>query len=55
MDQTLRAKVEVLLEKASTASDADQAVRFSQAAFNAANTLRVLDEMDSREPAPAPK
>jgi hypothetical protein len=35
-----------LLDKASSASDAAQAVNFAQAACNAANALRVLTEID---------
>jgi hypothetical protein len=37
--------VKTLIEKASTARTGDEAVRYSQAACNAANALRVLAEM----------
>jgi len=47
MDATQRAKVvETLLDKASNATDAAQAINFAQAACNAANALRVLAEIE---------
>lgn len=42
MDAKLKTDIESLIEKASNAPDAVQAINFSQAACNAANALRVL-------------
>jgi hypothetical protein len=42
--------VEMLLNHAADATDADQAVGFALAAFHAANTLRVLSDMRPMRP-----
>jgi hypothetical protein len=46
MDGKLKTIIETLLDKASNAADAGQAVTFAQAACNAANAVRVLKEID---------
>lgn len=52
MNAKQRMTVETLLEKASSAPDAAQAINFAQAACNAANALRVLSEIDRGENSP---
>lgn len=42
MDANQKSVVEVLLEKAASATDAAQAMNFAQAACNAANALRAV-------------
>jgi len=46
MDAKQITHVEKLLDKASNASGAPEAVNFAQAACNAANALRVLAEIE---------
>lgn len=52
MDAKQRTTIETLLGKASDAQDAAQAVNFAQAACNAANALRVLNEIDGAGKSP---
>ena len=44
-----KAQVEALVKKASEATDAAQAINYAQAACNAANALRVLDDIERAE------
>jgi hypothetical protein len=46
MDAKQKMAIETLLQKASDAKDAAQAVNFAQAACNAANAVRVMAEID---------
>jgi hypothetical protein len=52
MTEKQRTVVDTLLDKASAANDAAQAINFAQAACNAANALRVLTEIDRSSNAP---
>jgi hypothetical protein len=45
MDEKQKANIETLVNKAASAKEAAKAVQFAQAAFNAANALRVLADM----------
>lgn len=46
MDDKHKSAVETLVQKAADAVGAPEAVNFAQAACNAANALRVLDEIE---------
>jgi hypothetical protein len=48
MDAELKKKVETLLRKAADATNAAEAMSYSQAACNSANALRVLAEIETR-------
>ena len=47
MSEEPRKQVEVLIKKASEAADSNDAMRFAQAAVNAANALRSLNDVPS--------
>ena len=46
MDEKQRNEVRTLLEKAAKTDNAAEAINFAQAACNAANALRALEEID---------
>ena len=52
MDAKLKTTIETLLDKASSANDAAQAINFAQAACNAANAVRVLTEIERADKSP---
>ena len=52
MDANLKTKVETLLDKATTADDATQAMHFAQAAANAANAVAVLANIERSDKPP---
>ena len=49
MDAAKRNQIEALVKKAAEATDAAQAMAYSQAACNAANALRVLVDIERTE------
>lgn len=52
MDAKQRTNVETLLDKASRAPTAAEAINFAQAACNLANALRVLAEIECADKTP---